>query len=153
MQIRYRLMVSIDSSNLRKVFSRITTEEELSGLLNLALISARRLMSKRRFTKSPTTEQIRERYQRLSDPVKAWLDDRCALGDQYETDKQELHSDFITYCWDKKLNRLEINALGRELSKHGVQDKRVGTGAERIHLWSGLALRLNLREEGQEALL
>src|SRR4249919_2149116 len=119
MQLRYRLMVSIDSSNLRKVFSRITTEEELSGLLNLALISARRLMSKRRFTKSPTTEQIRERYQRLSDPVKAWLDDRCALGDQYETDKQELHSDFITYCWDKKLNRLEINALGRELSKHG----------------------------------
>ena len=50
------------------------------------------------------------------------------MGAQYETDKQEAHSDFINYCWDKRLNRLEINALGRELSKHGVQDKRAGTG-------------------------
>jgi hypothetical protein len=37
--------------------------------------------------------------------------------------KYEAHSDFIGYCWDKRLNRMEINALGRELSKHGVQDK------------------------------
>jgi phage/plasmid-associated DNA primase len=124
----------------------------LSGLLNLALISARRLLSKRRFVKSPTTEQTRERYQRLSDPVKAWLDDRCVLGAQYETDKQEAHSDFIDYCWDKRLNRMEINALGRELSKHGVQDRRIGTGSDRVHIWSGLALRSNLREDGQEAL-
>jgi hypothetical protein len=35
------------------------------------------------------TEKCNTRYQRLSDPVKAWLDDRCVLGVQYETDKQE----------------------------------------------------------------
>jgi len=51
-----------------------------------------------------------------------------------------------------RLNGLEINALGRELSKHNVYDKRVGTGSNRVHLWSGLALRSNLREDGQEAL-
>jgi hypothetical protein len=53
---------------------------------------------------------------------------------QYETDKQKAHSDFINYCWYKRLNRLEINTLGRELSKHGAQDKRVGTGNESPHL-------------------
>jgi putative DNA primase/helicase len=135
------------------LLEKLTTDEELSGLLNLALISARRLLAKRRFVKSPTTEQTRERYQRLSDPVKAWLDDRCVLGVQYETDKQKAHSDFISYCWDKRLNRMEINALGRELSKHNIYDKRTGTGSDRVHLWSGLALRSNLREDGQEALL
>ena len=88
-------------------------------------------MTKRKFVKSPTTEEVREIYQRLSDPVKAWLDDRCALGPQYETDKQEAHTDFIKYCWDKRLNRLEINALGRELSKHNIHDKRSGSGDER----------------------
>jgi hypothetical protein len=85
--------------------------------------------------------------------VMARLDDRCVLGAQYETDKQEAHSDFINYCWDKKLNRLEINALGRELSKDGVQDKCAGTADERVHLWSGLEMRSNLREDGQESLL
>ena len=135
------------------LIEKLSSEEELSGLLNLALISARRLLTRRKFVKSPMTEDVRERYQRLSDPVKAWFDDRCVLGAQYETDKQEAHSDFISYCWNKRLNRLEINALGRELSKHGVQDKRVGTGNERVHMWSGLALRSKLREDGQDALL
>jgi hypothetical protein len=47
------------------------------------------------------------------------------------------------------MNRLENKSLGRELSKHRVQDKRMGTGNERVHLGSGLALRSNLREAGQ----
>jgi len=85
----------------------------------------------------------------LSDPVKTWLDDRCVLGVQYETDKQEAHSDFINYWWNKRLNRLENKSLGKELSKHSVQDKRMGTGNERVHLGSGLALRSNLRKVGQ----
>ena len=70
---------------------------------------------------------------------------------QYETDKQKAHSDFINYCWYKRLNRLEINALGRELSKQRVQDKRAETGNERVHVWSGLAPRSNSREDGQDA--
>jgi len=41
------------------------------------------------------TEKCNTRYQRLSDPVKAWLDDRCVLGVQYETDKQKAHSDLL----------------------------------------------------------
>ena len=89
----------------------------------------------------------------MSDSVKAWLDDRWVLGAQYETDKQEVHSNFIKYCWDKKLNRLEINALGRELSKHNIHDKRIGTGDYRYIYGQRLALRFNLREDGQEALL
>jgi P4 family phage/plasmid primase-like protien len=132
------------------LLEKLTTEEELSGLLNLVLKAARRLLEKRKFVKSPSTEEIRERYQRLADPVKAWLDDNCVLGPQYEGDKNELHTDFIEFCWKKKLNRLEINSLGRELSKHGVHDKR--KGSEREHVWSGITLRSKLKEEGQESL-
>jgi len=47
------------------------------------------------------------------------------------------------------MNRAENKSLGRELSKHSVQDKRMGTGNERVHLGSGLALRSNLRKVGQ----
>jgi hypothetical protein len=47
------------------------------------------------------------------------------------------------------MNRLENKSLGKELSKHSVQDKRMGTGNERIHLWSELALRSNLRKVGR----
>jgi len=47
------------------------------------------------------------------------------------------------------MNRLENKSLGRELSKHSVQDKCMGTGNERVQLGSELALRSNLREASQ----
>jgi putative DNA primase/helicase len=121
------------------LIDKLTTEQELSGLLNLVLIAAKRLLTRRRFVKSPSIQEIKERYQTLADPVKAWLDDRCLVGPEYEGNKEELHADFIDYCWAKKLRRLEINALGRALSKYNIRDKR--KGSEREHVWSGVMVR------------
>jgi hypothetical protein len=67
------------------------------------------------------------------------MDERCVVGAQYEGDKKLLHSDFIDYCWQKKIKRLELNALGRELSKYSVRDRQVGSGKQ--HVWSGIALK------------
>jgi hypothetical protein len=58
---------------------------------------------------------------------------------QHDGEKGLLHSDFINYCWDKKLKRLELNALGRELAKYGITDRQVGTGKQ--HVWSGITLK------------
>jgi hypothetical protein len=41
------------------------------------------------------TQKCNTRYQRLSDPVKAWPDDMFVLGVRYETDKQKAHSDLL----------------------------------------------------------
>jgi phage/plasmid-associated DNA primase len=62
----------------------------------------------------------KRRYQALADPVKAWMDDRCVVGPEYNGDKKLLHSDYVEYCRNKKLKRLELNAFGRELAKYGM---------------------------------
>jgi putative DNA primase/helicase len=136
----------------KHILDKISTPAELSGLLNLVLISARRVLTKHQFSKNPTVEEVRNLYQRLADPVKAWLDERCVLGPSYESDKPELHADYIQYCWDRRLNRLELNALGRELSKFGVQDVQRGSGKSRVHLWGGITLRKNLKDDDQTTL-
>lgn len=66
----------------RDLIDKLTTEEELSGLLNVVLIAARRLLARRRFVKSPSVQEVKRRYQAIADPVKAWIDDRCVLGPQ-----------------------------------------------------------------------
>jgi putative DNA primase/helicase len=38
----------------RDLIDKLTTEEELSGLLNVVLIAAKRLLTRRRFVKSPS---------------------------------------------------------------------------------------------------
>jgi putative DNA primase/helicase len=111
----------------RDLIDKLTTEEELSGLLNVVLIAAKRLLTKRRFVKSPSVQDIKNRYQALADPIKAWMDERCVLDPEYNGDKNLLHTDFINYCWSKKLKRLELNALGRELAKYGIRDRQIGS--------------------------
>jgi P4 family phage/plasmid primase-like protien len=121
------------------ILDKLTTEEELSALLNMVLIAARRLLSRRRFVRSPSIEDIRAKYQALADPVKAWIDERCMLGSEYIGDKKLLQSDYYDYCTKNNIKRrLELNALGRELAKYGIYGKQIGL--EREHVWSGIAL-------------
>jgi putative DNA primase/helicase len=125
----------------RSLLAKITTEEELSGLLNLVIVSAKRLFSNWRFCKEPSTSQTRDLYERLADPVKAWMDDRCVLAKELEGNKEVLHSDYINYCWAKNYRRLNMNGLGHELVKYGIHDAQRGTGKNRRHVWSGITLR------------
>jgi phage/plasmid-associated DNA primase len=123
----------------RDLIDKLATEEELSGLLNVVLIAAKRLLTRRRFVKSPNVQDIKNRYQALADPVKAWINERCVIGQEYNGDKNLLHTDFITYCWNNKLKRLELNALGRELAKYGIKDRQIGS--DKKHVWYGVSLK------------
>jgi hypothetical protein len=92
------------------------------------------------FVKSPNVEDIKDKYQALADPVKAWIDERRVVGSEYNGSKKLLHSDYDDYCCKNNIKkRLELNTLGRELAKYGVRDKQIGS--EREHVWSGIALK------------
>jgi putative DNA primase/helicase len=125
----------------KALVKKLTTDEQLSGLLNLIIVSAKRLTCNWSFCKNPSTSEIRELYERLADPVKAWIDERCELGKQFEGDKERLHSDYIDYCWKKQYRRLGITTLGRELVKYGVHDAQRGIGKNRRHIWQGITLK------------
>lgn len=124
----------------KSLLEKLTSDQELSGLLNLVIVSAKRVFTKWSFCKDPDTAEIRDLYERLADPVKAWIDERCILGKAHETDKEKLHSDYIDYCWKKNYRRLPMNALGRQLANYGIHDVQRGSGKSRRHLWSGISL-------------
>lgn len=128
------------------LLDKLSTDEELSGLLNLVIISAKRLFQKWRFCKEQSTAEIREVYERLADPVKAWMDEKCELGKDKETEKERLHSDYIDYCWQKGYRRLSLSALGRELKRYGIYDAQRGTGKDRKRVWTGISI---IQEEDQ----
>lgn len=134
------------------LLSKLTSEQELSGLLYLAVKSAQRLLARGRFTKSPTIEAIQEEYEKKANPVKAWASARCILHMDYSTDKDALEADFEDYCKRKKLpglnNRIEF---GKELKRIYNVDgtKKLGSKGKQKPVWKGIALRKQLRESGQ----
>lgn len=133
-----------------ELLEKLTTEEELSGLLYLAVKAAQRLLLKGRFTKSPYIETVKEEYEKKANPVKAWASARCIFYEEYETDKDRIQEDFEDYCYRKKLPAFNRVHLARELnSLYKVRDVKKGSRGNQKHMWKGIALRKDLRANGQ----
>jgi len=124
--------------------NKLTTPSELSGILNWALEGLHRLKKQGKFSNSKSTEEIRERYIRLSDPVQSFLLD-CTTDEDPNavTPKAEFYAAYIDYCHDKSLPTTSNNAFSRKLKEllgSRLGEERPKIGKQRKHCWKGITL-------------
>ena len=81
-----------------KILEKLTTEEELSGLLNLALKSLKGLLEREDFSHSRTVEEIRDDYRRKSFPIYSFVTDSLETDSDAFIEKQVLFNLFGLYC-------------------------------------------------------
>jgi len=80
------------------ILDKITTPEELSGALNLALAALKRLLERGDF-ETETVDAIRVKYARLSDSVAAFCQERVEEDpDAAPIPKQELIASYRAFC-------------------------------------------------------
>jgi len=107
---------------------KITTEQELSGLLNFALIGLKRLLDNGEFTNSKTVADTREQYVSLSNPAKGFLDAKLEIDFDEMIGKSELYQKFVDYCHDKNLPTITKETFGKKVVEcfgSSVQSKRI----------------------------
>lgn len=121
------------------ILEEITTEDELSGLLNWALEGLRRLLKNGHFSNSITTEEIREQYIKQSNPVLAFVEDRLISDSQGEISKDELYRLFCDYCEEVGLPTKAKNVFGRELPRYIAVDS--GQTRDKGTVWRGIAVK------------
>jgi putative DNA primase/helicase len=124
----------------KKLLSKLTTSEELSGLLNLALSALKRLKLNGELTYSASLEQVRDTYLISADPVQAFLEECCYITPEKWISKEELFREFIQFCSEKHVPGYTKTKLGRELTHKG-QFRPRGTG------WQGVTLKRLVSEE------
>ena len=129
------------------IINKLTTSDELSGLLNKALISLKRLLKNRTFSDGKTREQIRELWIRKSSSFSAFIMDCLEEDNESFIPKQELKSRYMKYCHeskekiksegDKTINYL----LTRDMSVIPEQktDKEFGYGY--VWCWTGIRFK------------
>lgn len=86
------------------LIDKLTTEEELSGLLNLALIALVQLHKDGGF-KNMSLEKIRKEYERSSNIVKTFLDDKCMINladPESFALTTNVYSEYVTFCKKKR---------------------------------------------------
>jgi len=135
---------NMDANLLRK----ITTREEMSGLLLWGIEGLRRLLGTNSFTNSQATEAIRETYVKLSSPVRAFCMDCTEFADE-NIGKNELYSAFILYCKKNNLPTILNNIFARKIKEilPKIIEVWSGESGNHVRMWRGVKLISSEKEE------
>jgi P4 family phage/plasmid primase-like protien len=133
-----------------RILEKLTTPEELSGLLNWALEGLKRLMKNDDFTKSQTIEELQEQWERMSDPVTAFVTNCVEPAFDDTITKDSLYNAYYKFCRSRGLPYVRNNILTKNLKPVVPIILGVGlneTTHNKKNCWQGI--RLLCQECGQ----
>ena len=122
-----------------QLIDKLTTAEELSGLLNAALEALQRLRQQKTFTVSESMADIRRQYLLNSNPVPIFIEERCDRDIKSLVAKDDLYDAFLQFCEDTGTNILGKKSFGARLN--AMQIATEGQDPWHVHVWRGLKLR------------
>lgn len=132
--------------NGKGLMESLTTEDELSGLFNIAIVGIKRLLDNGKFSGQKSIDVIREQYVRLSDSVQAFVMDCLEISSDKWIEKKELYKVYGAYC---KNNNIPISSEKRFFSRIGfsirIEDCRVqDSNRRKIHAFRGIVFKINI---------
>lgn len=119
----------------------LTTDEELTGILNRALDGLDRLRENGDISLTESPEERLDLYQRHSDPIKGFRVDCLTHGREYdEIEKQEVYNGYVRYCDNNNEEPVSTQIFWRTLRKTtlDVSISRPRRDGERIKILSGV---------------
>lgn len=121
------------------IIEKITTPEELSGLLNKALEGLNTVLFNKKFSSSQGVEEIKNMWIRKSDSFLAFCLENIEEDDECRIEKEILRNKYREYCKTHKVKKKETDK-GIKLSleeNYGVGEKRI----EDIWYWIGIKFK------------
>lgn len=128
------------------MLEKITTKDELTGLLNLALKGLKRLLKQNGFSYNLSTAQVREDYIRKSDSVKAFIMDCLEIGGDKPIPKKGLYKVYADYCKTYKLPALTYQTFcGKLITEFGskIGESHPRLDGKQVACWTNIKLLSN----------
>ena len=114
----------------------------LSGFFNWCLDGLKRLEENGfKFTTTKNTEEMKIEFEKLSNPVMAFIKEECVINADKIIPKGELYNAYKDYCGDgnyKITGKAEFSKQIGEL--RGVDGKKARSGGKVTHCWIGMSL-------------
>lgn len=123
----------------KQIIDKLTTEEELSGLLNLALQHLKDVQTKGEFSYHKSIDDVRREYLLKSDPAVVFINERCIEVSDSHISKEDLYQAFVSFCKEVKRPAPGKNQFGARLNSLDIVSER--QDERRIHEWVGLKLK------------
>jgi P4 family phage/plasmid primase-like protien len=129
------------------IIDKISTPEELSGLLNCALDGLDRLFAQNNFSQTKGTKEIKDFWIRNSDSFTAFCIDHLEADYTGFVTKRELRRRFNIYCQRHKLKGTSDKNIKVMLEdKFGATDGRKSIDGEQSPIWEGIRFKKKQEE-------
>ncbi len=131
----------------KDLIDKLTTPQELSGLLNLALIALRQLHKDGGF-KDVSVERVKKEYDSKANIIAAFMQEECMVdltAPEYLTLTTDVYSAYVSFCNTRREKPLETNVFGKKLAEQGIEKERSRYRGDREYYYMGLKLRADLR--------
>jgi putative DNA primase/helicase len=127
--------------------AEISSQQELSGLLNLSLEALKRMRSNGwKFSYNLTLNDVKAMYQRLSDPVFAFLQDCCEPSDDDYFVKDDLYRHFKAYAAENNLSQMTKTKFIQKMEEQNYIPvepfKPKNDEGKQEKAWNGIRLKI-----------
>jgi P4 family phage/plasmid primase-like protien len=130
------------------IIDKITTPDEMSGLLNWALDGLNRLLTNKAFSYSKSMEETKNLWLRKSDSFSGFCLDKLVTEYGHRILKSELRHEYHKYCVDNGLRPVSDKKVGWVLtSLFGAYGEKVnewnanGINKDSVYYWNGIAYK------------
>lgn len=128
------------------ILDKISTEDELSGLVYPVLEGIKRLYKNGRFSNDKPITETKKRYIMKSDPVGAFKEEMIVEEPNTIISKRELYNEFVDFCKENQLSVCDDGQFARKLRKYfgkglmDIQTKYKGS-QKQMYCWQGIRLK------------
>jgi len=124
-----------------QLLAELTSESELSGILNWALAGYDRLMKNNQFVDGKSTKDTRQLYLEMSDPINAFINEMVEEDSATITPKNEILHAYGNFCLSHGFISMAENKFFSELKKRVfVHDTQKTIDKVRVRALIGLKL-------------
>ena len=140
----------------KNLFEKLTTEKELSGILNILLKRLRWILKAKTIPNTPTVEETRSIWLGRSDFARIFLNETMQLGPESVLGRAELYSSYISWCRLRKVTPKSEVMFNRKVELMGAITTQTRIEAEPKKVWKGITPKskeASLSSQGREHII
>lgn len=143
----YRRWILINFPNVipedaqdKKLAQKLTTDEELSGILNIALRGLKFVLENERFSYSKTAVEVERLYKINSRPVDAFVYERLQASAN-DTPKAYILEEYSKWCKNNDVEPVHENKFAKIMKRLGYDTVRRTINKQKMSFYEGVTIK------------
>lgn len=109
---------NIITEKIPNFIQTVSTEEERSGLFNLAMVALERLINQKQFSYKNTAEETRVEMMRSGSSIAKFASEMLEREDGAEMTKEDMYDAYVAYCQKNKMSTQTKDMLGKKIGDY-----------------------------------